>query len=112
MQEVRGRVEEIVHDTEKWREEGGISILFGMQTSHFPNFFIVSTPQAGMAANQQHPLNVQSRHIAYIIGQARQRGAATAGVVAFHRQLPREDPGKVFKRRLRDPSWQQAGRRI
>ena len=26
--------------------------------------------------------------------------------------LPREDSGKIFKRRLRDPYWQQAGRRI
>ena len=27
-------------------------------------------------------------------------------------QLPREDSGKIFKRRLRDPYWEQAGRRI
>jgi long-chain acyl-CoA synthetase len=26
--------------------------------------------------------------------------------------LPREDSGKIFKRRLRDPYWQHAGRRI
>jgi long-chain acyl-CoA synthetase len=26
--------------------------------------------------------------------------------------LPREDSGKIFKRRLRDPYWQRAGRRI
>jgi long-chain acyl-CoA synthetase len=26
--------------------------------------------------------------------------------------LPREDSGKIFKRRLRDPYWQGAGRRI
>ena len=26
--------------------------------------------------------------------------------------LPREDSGKIFKRRLRDPYWQQAGRTI
>ena len=26
--------------------------------------------------------------------------------------LPREDSGKIFKRKLRDPYWQQAGRRI
>jgi len=26
--------------------------------------------------------------------------------------LPREDSGKFFKRRLRDPYWEQAGRRI
>jgi long-chain acyl-CoA synthetase len=27
-------------------------------------------------------------------------------------QLPREDSGKIFKRRLRDPYWERAGRRI
>jgi long-chain acyl-CoA synthetase len=26
--------------------------------------------------------------------------------------LPREDSGKIFKRRLRDPYWQGAGRRM
>jgi long-chain acyl-CoA synthetase len=26
--------------------------------------------------------------------------------------LPREDSGKIFKRRLRDPFWEKAGRRI
>jgi long-chain acyl-CoA synthetase len=28
------------------------------------------------------------------------------------KQLPREDSGKIFKRRLRDPYWERAGRRI
>ncbi|HXQ04807.1 MAG TPA: acyl-CoA synthetase [Bradyrhizobium sp.] len=28
------------------------------------------------------------------------------------KNLPREDSGKIFKRRLRDPYWEQAGRRI
>ncbi len=26
--------------------------------------------------------------------------------------LPREDSGKIFKRRLRDPYWQKSGRSI
>jgi long-chain acyl-CoA synthetase len=32
--------------------------------------------------------------------------------IDFHASLPREDSGKIFKRRLRDPFWQGAGRRI
>jgi long-chain acyl-CoA synthetase len=32
--------------------------------------------------------------------------------VEICRQLPREDTGKIFKRRLRDPYWEQAGRKI
>ena len=32
--------------------------------------------------------------------------------VEILKDLPREDSGKIFKRRLRDPYWQRAGRRI
>jgi long-chain acyl-CoA synthetase len=32
--------------------------------------------------------------------------------ILIGRDLPREDSGKIFKRRLRDPYWQAAGRRI
>lgn len=32
--------------------------------------------------------------------------------IEFHPQLPREESGKIFKRRLRDPYWQGAGRKI
>ncbi|GLR86725.1 acyl-CoA synthetase [Bradyrhizobium iriomotense] len=32
--------------------------------------------------------------------------------IEIRSQLPREDSGKIFKRRLRDPYWQQAGRKI
>jgi long-chain acyl-CoA synthetase len=32
--------------------------------------------------------------------------------VKFERGLPREDSGKFFKRRLRAPYWEQAGRQI
>jgi len=33
-------------------------------------------------------------------------------VVTFHEALPREDTGKIFKRRLREPYWAKAGRKI
>jgi long-chain acyl-CoA synthetase len=32
--------------------------------------------------------------------------------IDFHRALPRQDNGKIYKRGLRDPFWQAAGRRI
>jgi long-chain acyl-CoA synthetase len=32
--------------------------------------------------------------------------------VEIQANLPREDSGKIFKRRLRDPQWERAGRRI
>lgn len=33
-------------------------------------------------------------------------------VITFHDELPREDSGKMFKRRLRAPYWEGSGRRI
>jgi long-chain acyl-CoA synthetase len=33
-------------------------------------------------------------------------------VIEFHEQLPRDDSGKLLKRQLRDPHWEEAGRRI
>ena len=32
--------------------------------------------------------------------------------VAFHDAMPREDSGKIFKRKLRQPYWDAAGRQI
>ena len=32
--------------------------------------------------------------------------------IDFHASLPREDSGKIFKRRLRDPFWKETGRSI
>jgi long-chain acyl-CoA synthetase len=33
-------------------------------------------------------------------------------LVTFESDLPREDSGKIFKRKLRDPYWEKAGRKI
>jgi long-chain acyl-CoA synthetase len=33
-------------------------------------------------------------------------------VVSFHAELPREDTGKIFKRKLREPYWQGQARRV
>jgi long-chain acyl-CoA synthetase len=33
-------------------------------------------------------------------------------VIEFHRDLPREDSGKIFKRKLRAPYWEHTGRQI
>jgi cyclohexanone monooxygenase len=56
--------------SDKWRD--GVSTLFGMQTRSFPNCFIVSQSQAGTSANIPHMLDVESRHISYIIQYARE----------------------------------------
>jgi long-chain acyl-CoA synthetase len=33
-------------------------------------------------------------------------------LVTFHEELPREESGKIFKRRLRAPYWEKSGRKI
>ena len=33
-------------------------------------------------------------------------------MVEFTASLPREDSGKIFKRKLREPYWEKAGRSI
>jgi long-chain acyl-CoA synthetase len=33
-------------------------------------------------------------------------------VIEFMHELPREDSGKIFKRKLRDPYWEKTGRKI
>jgi long-chain acyl-CoA synthetase len=33
-------------------------------------------------------------------------------VIEFSDELPREESGKIFKRKLREPYWREAGRRI
>ncbi|MFN0148011.1 MAG: flavin-containing monooxygenase [Dehalococcoidia bacterium] len=64
--------------SEKWRD--GVSTLYGMQTRGFPNCFIVALSQVGGSANITHVLDVQSRHISYIIDHARQHEARTIDV--------------------------------
>jgi cyclohexanone monooxygenase len=66
--------------SEKWRN--GIATLYGMQSRGFPNCFLVSGAQAGVSANIPHVLEVQSRHIAYLIEQAREREVRTMDVSA------------------------------
>jgi long-chain acyl-CoA synthetase len=44
--------------------------------------------------------------------QAHLAGYKVPRVVAFHAELPREDTGKIFKRRLREPYWVGSQRRI
>ena len=33
-------------------------------------------------------------------------------IIEFRDDLPRDDSGKIYKRRLRDPYWESAGRQI
>ncbi|MCJ9700821.1 AMP-binding enzyme [Bradyrhizobium sp. SHOUNA76] len=44
--------------------------------------------------------------------RGRMAGYKIPKVVEFRPALPREDSGEIFKRKLRDPFWVNAGRRI
>lgn len=44
--------------------------------------------------------------------RGRLAGYKVPRVVAFHDSLPREDTGKIFKRRLREPYWAGRSRRV
>jgi cyclohexanone monooxygenase len=61
--------------TEKWAD--GVRSLHGMHSHGFPNCFIMGPQQAGFTVNYPHLLDEQSRHIAYILSQALERGART-----------------------------------
>ena len=66
--------------SEHWSR--GVRTLHGMHVHGFPNSFIMGNQQAGFTVNYPHLLNEQSRHIAYIVAEARARGARTVEVTA------------------------------
>ncbi|ACY99369.1 MULTISPECIES: AMP-binding protein [Thermomonospora] len=62
---------------------------------------IVADPAAGLTAERVR------EHV-----RAGMAGYKVPKVVVFEQSLPREETGKLFKRKLRDPYWAGAGRRI
>jgi long-chain acyl-CoA synthetase len=78
--------------------------VFGIPDAEFGEALAAAVqPQAG---TQMDPGQIQSflreRISSYKIPKT----------ITFHDALPREDSGKIFKRRLREPYWKDAGRRI
>jgi cyclohexanone monooxygenase len=63
---------------EKWA--GGLRTLHGMHSRGFPNCFVMGPQQAGFTVNFPHLLDQESRHIAYIVQQAQERGLRTLEV--------------------------------
>ena len=64
--------------TEKWSD--GVRTLHGMHSRGFPNCFIMGTAQSAFTANFLHALDEQSRHIAYVVSIAKDRGIRTIEV--------------------------------
>ena len=61
--------------SQKWSE--GLRTLHGLQTNGFPNCFFLGFTQTAVTVNVPHALGEQARHVAYILSEARARGAST-----------------------------------
>jgi long-chain acyl-CoA synthetase len=68
--------------------------------------------EALAAAVQTEPeVKLQSEDVRRYLTE-RIAGYKVPRVVTFHDELPREESGKIFKRRLRAPYWEKSGRKI
>jgi long-chain acyl-CoA synthetase len=78
--------------------------VFGVPDAEFGEALMaVVEPRPGVALNAAALRSEMAGHLAdYKIPQH----------IEIRTGLPREDSGKIFKRRLRDPYWEKAGRRI
>jgi len=79
--------------------------VFGIPDEEFGEALMaVVEPQPG-ATLDIAAIRAQLKTIACRLQGARNTSKSMAN-------MPREDSGKIFKRRLRDPHWERAGRRI
>jgi long-chain acyl-CoA synthetase len=78
--------------------------VFGIPDAEFgEKLMAVVEPLEGSALSTEELRAYLRRHLAdYKVPR----------MIEISRDLPREDSGKIFKRRLRDPFWQGMGRRI
>ena len=67
-----------LHD--KWAD--GMISFHGMHSRGFPNCFVMSQTQSGMSVNFPHMIDEQSKHLAYLVQSARERGVETVEATA------------------------------
>ena len=78
--------------------------VFGIPDEEFGEALAAAVqPDTGMTLQAQDVQNYLREKIA---------SYKVPRVITFHEALPREESGKIFKRRLRAPYWEKAGRRI
>jgi long-chain acyl-CoA synthetase len=78
--------------------------VFGIPDEEFGESLAAAVqPEPGFTINENSVRAFLAEKIA---------GYKVPRVVTFHVELPREESGKIFKRRLRAPHWEKAGRRI
>ena len=86
---------------DKWAD--GVATLHGMQTSGFPNCFIISQAQSGFTVSFPHAMNEQAKHIAYIIQQVTE---SNARVVEATEDAEREWVQEIIKMSRLSESFQ------
>lgn len=78
--------------------------VFGIPDEEFgESLAAVIEPEAGASLSAEEVRHFVREHLA---------GFKVPKVVEFRDQLPREESGKIFKRKLRDPYWEAVGRSI
>jgi long-chain acyl-CoA synthetase len=78
--------------------------IFGIPDDEFGETLCACIePQDGVAISADDVRSFLRRHVA---------GYKVPKLIEFHAGLPREDSGKIFKRKLRAPYWEHAGRQI
>lgn len=66
--------------TEKWRDR--YRTFQGLHVHGFPNCFVMSLTQSGFTLNFPYLIDVQARHIAWVVGETLARGAETVEATA------------------------------
>jgi cyclohexanone monooxygenase len=64
--------------SEHWNQ--GARTLWGIQTSGFPNFFLMALNQAGVSVNYVHMATEQTAHFAFVIDECLNKGIASIEV--------------------------------
>ncbi len=93
-------IEAVLHDMPGLKD----CAVFGIPDAEFGEALMaVVEPQPGLTIAPGDVSAYLTRHLA---------GYKVPRKIEIRHDLPREDSGKIFKRRLRDPYWQEAGRKI
>ena len=78
--------------------------VFGIPDEDFgESVMAIVEPQAGVDLDAEAIREFLQEHLAHY---------KVPKTIEFRTGLPREDSGKLFKRKLREPYWQGAGRKI
>jgi|TARA_B100001964_G_scaffold233813_1_gene291612 cyclohexanone monooxygenase len=77
--------------------ENGMRTLHGLYSHGFPNCFFIGITQGANTVNLPYALDEQANHLAYILDEARSRGASTIEVSAEAEQQYLDEIGRMAK---------------